>query len=194
MLAIRTVAVLLLVSVIVSCGSSPKGEGVDSISEPGTFLKAEIQERIAAIPYQTEQVLYDNLLRLSYIGEPAIPFLVDALSDRDPRTRGSCAFVLGHIRDRRTIPALRKALDDPINSVRYEAAVALGNIGDRGGYPVLVAGLADEDIRSRYKAHEALTLLTGLDFGYKHDDSPADRRTAVLKWEAWLDKMEADPR
>ena len=191
MSAYRMFAAVLLASVLVACGSSEKEKGIEGISEPPRFLKGEIEERIAAIPLQTDQVLYHNLMRLAYIGEPAIPFLVRALSDEDPRTRGSAAFVLGNIRDRRSIPALRATLADPAGEVRYEAAAALGNIGDRSGYRTLVAGLEDDDIRSRFKAHEALTLLTGLDFGYRHDDAPADRRTAIRKWEAWLDQMEA---
>jgi HEAT repeat protein len=133
-------------------------------------------------------------MRLAYIGEPAVPYLVEGLEEMNARTRGSCAYVLGLLKDRRTIGPLQPLLEDPVKEVRYEAAVALGNMGDRGGYQALVRGLTDDDIKNRYKAHEALALLTGLDFGYRHDDAPEVRRVAVLRWEEWVDRMDADIR
>jgi hypothetical protein len=177
-----------LVLVAVACGSTDEDPYFD---EPPTFLKEEISERIAQIQYLSDEKLMENLNRLTYIGEPAIPQLLQGLQHDQPRTRGSCAFVLGRIRDRRTVKPMKEALDDPVTSVRYEVATALGQIGDPSGYPVLIEGLSDELIRNRYKAHEALTLLTNLDFGYQHDAAPSDRAMAVRKWREWYEALEA---
>ncbi len=188
------VAVVLLSIVTASCENSSHTVDLSKYPEPSAFLKQEIEDRIAALRYQTEGQLYENMMRLAYIGEVAVPYLVKGLDDEHVRVRGSCAYVLGLMGDRRTIPALMTALEDPSDEVRYEAATGLGNMGERKGYGVLLEGLADSDIKNRYKAHEALTLLTGLSFGYRHDDPPEMRRVAVLKWEAWVERMAQDDR
>ncbi|MHC4473225.1 MAG: HEAT repeat domain-containing protein [Planctomycetota bacterium] len=179
----------LLVLLLSACSTTQEEE--IPFSDPPTFLKEEVRERIASIPYLSEEKLYDNLMRLVYIGEPAIAQVLEGIEEEDPRTRGSCAFVLGLIRDRRTIRPLEDALDDPVASVRYEVATALGQLGVPAGYPVLIDGLSDDSIRNRFKAHEALTLLTSLDFGYEHDASPSDRADAVRRWQEWYEALEA---
>lgn len=184
----------LVAAVLAGCGDRL---GLDSEDqeylEAPAFLRVEIEERIAALEYQTEEDLYQNIIRLIYIGEPAIPYLTDGLGHQAVRVRGSCAYALGILRDRRTIDPLREALEDPVGLVRYEAATALCGMGVRDAYSVLVEGLGDSDIRNRYKAHEALALLTRLDFGFRHDDAPEVRRMAVLKWEEWLARMNEQP-
>ena len=190
----RAALIGLLMLVCVGCQSDKHTVDLSQYPEPSSFLKQEIEDRIAALEYQTESLLYQNMIRLAYIGEPAIPFLIKGLDNEHIRVRGSCAYILGLMQDRRTIPALSAALDDPASEVRYEVATALGSMGDREGYQVLVDGLSDEDIRNRYKCHEALTLLTRLSFGYRHDDPPELRHAAALKWEAWADKVSADDR
>jgi HEAT repeat protein len=158
---------------------------------PPTFLGDEIKQRVAALEYQSEEQLYSNLQRLVYIGEPAIPHILRGLESDSPRTRGSCAYILGLLRDRRTIKYLKQELDDPVAAVRYEVGTSLCIMGVREGYSVLIAGLSDEHIRNRYKAHEALRLLTRRDFGYRHDAEPSERRESVVQWEAWWREMEA---
>jgi len=161
--------------------------------ETPTFLRQEIEGRVAALPFQSEQELYRNIMRLVYIGEPAVPYLLDGLKSDNARSRGSCAYALGVLRDRRTIQPLRNALDDPIPEVAYEIATALCALGEKSGYAKLVTGLSDPEIRNRYKCHEALKLLTELDFGFEHDEEPTKRQVAVLRWEGWLERMEDSP-
>ncbi len=186
---LRQAVVLGLILLGAACGTTgPAPDDSEFATAPG-FIQKEIQERIAAMPYQSGEVLYQSLLRLTYIGEPAIPFLLEGLSGDHPRTRGSCAWVLGVLKDRRTIEPLRRHLDDEAPEVRYEVANSLCALGDPAGYPVLIAGLSDPSIRNRYKAHESLKLLTGLDFGYRHDDPPEKRRLAVRKWKEWWEGM-----
>lgn len=190
----RILLISMVMVALVGCESDKHSVDTSDYPEPTAFGRQEIVDRIAALEYQTDSQLYENMLRLAYIGEIAVPFLLDGLSSTHVRVRSSCVYILGLMGDRRTIPALKKALTDPNSEVRYEAATALGNMGDRDGYRVLVGGLSDENIKNRYKAHEALTLLTGISFGYHHDDPPDLRRQAVLKWEAWVDRVSEDDR
>jgi HEAT repeat protein len=62
---------------------------------------------------------------------PALPALVPALKDPDPRVREEAARVLGRFgRDARfALPALRRAFDDPDNMVRKAVSEAILNIG-----------------------------------------------------------------
>jgi hypothetical protein len=190
----RAALIGFLLLPLLGCQSDQDSVDLDEYPEPSTFLRQEIEDRMAALAYQTDAELYENMIRIAYIGEIAVPFLVKGLEEPNVRVRGSSAYILGLMQDRRTIPALRVALEDPKREVRYEAATALGNMGDRQGYRVLVEGLSDDDIKNRYKSHEALVLLTGLDFGYHHDDPPEVRRASALKWEAWVDRVSLDDR
>jgi HEAT repeat protein len=184
--------VLVACAALAGCGITDQKDPAErDFSEATGFLREEIVQRLDALQYQSGPELITNVNRLAYIGEPAIPFLLAGLTHTSARTRSSCAFVLGNLRDRRTIPALRERLADSVLLVRYEAATALCAMGEGSGYPVLIAGLSDPEIRNRYKAHEALTLLTSLDFGYRHDADPATRRMAVLRWEEWWHRMES---
>jgi HEAT repeat protein len=188
--AVAMVAVLFTGCMTVTTLENPKDDP-GKYEKAAGFLEEEIRDRIYNMQYQADAELYQNMKRLAYIGEPAIPFLLEGLDDSSPRTRGSVAFVLGLIRDRRTIPDLIEHLDDDVAPVRYEVATTVCVLGDNAGYPVLIEGLKDDDIRNRYKAHEALLLLTQLDFGFEHDAGPDDRIKAVRKWEGWYESIVA---
>jgi len=185
----RTILLAGVAAVLFACAGSG-GIDYEEYAEAPTFLRQEIEERIKALPYQSGENLLSNIRRLTYIGEPAIPFLLDALEEGEVRARCSAAYVLGLIRDRRTIEPLRDALTDDSPVVRYEVATSLCAMGEPAGYPTLIRGLEDEDIRNRYKAHEALKLLTKNDFGYRHDDAPDERSAAVQRWQSWFDRLQ----
>jgi HEAT repeat protein len=191
----RLVTCALILTIGAGCvttyESEPTTKDEGEYETAAGFLEEEINNRIYNLQYQADAELYQNMKRLAYIGEPAIPFLLKALDHPSPRTRGSVAFVLGLIRDRRTIPELAEHLDDPVPAVRYEVATSLCVMGEKKGYPTLIDGLNDKDIRNRYKAQEALKLLTQLDFGYEHDADPSARKVAVEKWEQWYDSVVA---
>jgi len=188
-------AVALVVILSTGCvtitDQEPDREDPGTYEKAAGFLEDEIRDRIYNLQYQADAELYENMKRLAYIGEPAIPFLLEALNHQAPRTRGSVAFILGLIHDRRTIPDLVAHLDDKVPVVRYEIATTVCVLGENKGYAVLIEGLNDKDIRNRYKAHEALLLLTQLDFGFVFDDGPGDRSAAVHKWEKWYDGVVA---
>jgi HEAT repeat protein len=189
--AVAMVAALFTGCMSVTTYPEPEKEDPGQYEKAAGFLEDEIRDRIYNLQYQADAELYQNMKRLAYIGEPAIPYLLEALDSPSPRVRGSVAFILGLIRDRRTIPDLVAHLDDDVPAVRCEVATTVCVLGENKGYPVLIEGLKDEDIRNRFKAHEALLLLTQLDFGYEHDGRPEERAQAIAKWEKWYDSVMA---
>jgi HEAT repeat protein len=67
---------------------------------------------------------------LTYIGEPAVPALIDKLNTRreeypENHERALAAMILGRIGDRRAVDPLTRALDDPNEEVRKSAETAL---------------------------------------------------------------------
>jgi HEAT repeat protein len=83
------------------------------------------------------------------IGPLAVPVLVDALSDEDPRMRLAIIELLGDIADPEAVPALTGALRDPEWRVRWQAAEALGKMRNVAAVPDLVEMLTDsnKDVR-----------------------------------------------
>jgi hypothetical protein len=187
------VVIALLVVVGLGCAGNDDRPGIDTYVKPGTLLEKEIKSRIDSFEYSAGVRLVQSQQRLAQIGEPAIPYLLDGLRHPSALTRGSCAYVLGLIRDLRTIPDLeRVARKDDVAGVRYEAAASLVALGDNAGWRTLIEGLRDEDIRLRFKCYEMLHAVTKLDFGYAHDAAPEEREAAVKRWEAWLAAKSAD--
>ncbi len=83
------------------------------------------------------------------IGASAVPVLVDALSDEDPRVRLAIIDLLGESSEPEAIPALVGALRDPEWRVRWQAAEALGKLRNSAAVPDLIEMLADsnKDVR-----------------------------------------------
>jgi HEAT repeat protein len=83
------------------------------------------------------------------IGPLAVPVLVDALSDEDPRMRLAIIDLLGDLAEPDAVPALAGALRDPEWRVRWQAADALGKMGNTAAVPDLVEMLTDnnKDVR-----------------------------------------------
>ncbi|MBN1565710.1 MAG: HEAT repeat domain-containing protein [Anaerolineae bacterium] len=87
---------------------------------------------------------------LREIGMLAVPVLVDALSDEDPRMRLQIVDLLGEIGEADAASALAGALRDPEWRVRWRAADALGKLGDPSAVPDLLDLLTDssKDVRA----------------------------------------------
>ena len=94
---------------------------------------------------------------LEEIGKPAVPALVDALTQsRKDTHRYSAAELLGKIGDKSAVRALCDALKDKDEYVRGNAAKSLGQIGDKSAVSWLNDTLKDSKIRVRKYAAEAL--------------------------------------
>lgn len=87
----------------------------------------------------------------------AVPGLLDALHDDDPRLRAAAAKSLGEIGDAAAVPELLRAMNtDPDGNIRWQASGALSKIGE-AAVPGLAEALKDEDWKVRRSAAEALS-------------------------------------
>lgn len=86
---------------------------------------------------------------ITTIGPPAVPVLIDALGDDDPRIRLAAVECMGKIAHPDTVPALVGVLTDPESRVRWRAAESLGQMPSVLAIPALIALLNDgsEDVR-----------------------------------------------
>jgi HEAT repeat protein len=86
----------------------------------------------------------------------AVPGLVDALHDEDPRIRTAACKELGEIGDPAAVPELLQILNkDPDSNIRWQATGALNKMGV-AAVPGLMAALKDEDWKVRRSAADAL--------------------------------------
>jgi hypothetical protein len=94
----------------------------------------------------------------------ALPELLGALADKDPRIRAAAAEALGEVGDASAVEPLGKALaSDADSDVRDAAAEALGDIGSPNAVPLLSAGLRDADEDVRETVVDALGSIGGPD-------------------------------
>ncbi|MFT4511975.1 MAG: hypothetical protein ACI91B_000659, partial [Planctomycetota bacterium] len=166
---------------------------VSPYQQPNGLMTTEINQRIDQIPYQHREELVQNLLWLAQTGEQTIPALLAGLSNESPKVRSSCCWVLGRLRDRRTVPQLQGLVDDGETSVRMEACRTLVLMGDLQQSPKLIEGLDSDRKEVRYMCHEALKTATGHDFGYDHlNQNQQELRVAVLHWRQWWGEYAGD--
>ena len=184
-----TAATLLFA--LASCSTTE--HTVSPYQQPNELMSSEINQRIDQIPFQHREELIQNLLWLSQTGEQTIPALLRGLQHENPKVRSSCCWVLGRLRDRRTVDNLRTLVTDDQSSVRLEAARTLVLMGDLDQSPSLIEGLDSERKEVRYMCHEALKSATGHDFGYDHlNESQQDMQLAVLRWRQWWGEYGGD--
>jgi hypothetical protein len=185
-----TTALLLLV--LQSCASAP-APSTSEFLEPNSLMAGEITRRVEQIPFQHRDELLQNLLWLSNAGEQVIPAVLTGLTDDNPKTRSSCAFVLGRLRDRRTAPQLQAAMEDSDPTVRMECGRTLVLMGDLEWSPVLIEGLDSDRKEVRYLCHEALKTASGHDFGYDHlNQNRQDLMASALRWRQWWSDYSGD--
>jgi hypothetical protein len=94
----------------------------------------------------------------------ALPKLLGALADQDPRIRGAAAEALGEVGDASAVEPLGKMLaSDADSDVREAAAEALGEIGSPTAVPALRAALKDAEEDVREAVVDALGAIGGPD-------------------------------
>ena len=94
-----------------------------------------------------------------FIGSPATPLLIGALTDRDDDVRRLAAYTLGKLGARDAVPGLIQSLSDPNAYVREEATEALGKIGEIAASESIRKILNDESSGVRSAAVLALGNL-----------------------------------
>lgn len=180
---------LLLLQACSTTESSP----TSPFQQPNSLMAGEITRRVEQIPYQHRDELLQNLMWLAQTGEQTVPAVLDGLRHENPKVRSSCAWVLGRLRDRRTIPSLQNALKDGDVGVRLEVSRSLVTMGDLAPAPGLIEGLDSDKKEVRYLCHEALKTATGHDFGYDHlNQNDNELRLSVLRWRQWWGEYSGD--
>ncbi|NLX08330.1 MAG: TIR domain-containing protein [Chloroflexi bacterium] len=93
------------------------------------------------------------------IGAAAVPVLIDALGDEDPRIRQFAAEMLGEIGGADGVAPLASALHDAEGRVRWQAADSLGKLGTVTAVPDLILSLRDSASEVRLAATWALAQI-----------------------------------
>jgi HEAT repeat protein len=139
-----------------------------------------LQEAVCTLAEQSQwgvlcRVLTSNQVRdaIEQLGSSAVPALIDALRDDDPRIRQAACTALGKIGDPSAVPALIACLDQ--RNISEVAANALVQIG-KPAVPALIETLTNPNERVRKAACTALgqigdpsavpALITCLDYWY----------------------------
>jgi hypothetical protein len=209
--AARSLGLACVAALLAGCPSGTAGRGRNPLRPPSPpaepavapepdrpFREASpverrrIEDLLARIPGAPADERVEIDRAIARHGPCAVPVLVDALRAPDERVRAAAAYLLGVLRDRRTVPALLAATEDPAATVRFEAAGALATLGDERGLDVLVEGLLHPDARVRSKCAAILEQETGQRFGYAADDSREEREDAVRRWRVWRAMRRAD--
>ena len=185
------VTAITLLFALAAC--SVNDPSVSPYQQPNSLMSSEINQRIDQIAFQHREELVQNLLWLTQAGEQTIPALLTGLQSDNAKVRSSCCWVLGRLRDRRTVSKLRDLISDSESSVSLEAARALVLMGDLEPTPKLIEGLDSDRKEVRYMCHEALKSATGHDFGYDHlTPENHDLQLAVLRWRQWWGEYSGD--
>ncbi len=189
----RIAAIGAILLLLPACSTTDQPAESTSFQNPNSLMAGEITSRVEQIPYQHRDELLENLLWLTQQGEQTIPALLQGLRSDNAKSRSSCAWVLGRLRDRRTIPNLQTLMRDGDPSVRMEAARSLVTMGDLNWSSTLIEGLDSERKEVRYLCHEALKVATGHDFGYDHlNANETELRMATLRWRQWWGEYSGD--
>lgn len=173
--------------------SAPPGPAADQPGDrPFARLtpqaQADIGMLIGRIPNASPEQRMEIATRLLRFGEAAVPQLVQALSHPDPSVRITSAYLLGLLKDPRSLDALNRALSDPLEDVRFEAGTALLRAGDDRAVPLLIHGLEHPDPLVRARAITVLQGRTGSTLDFRPDATPEDRAAAVARWRAWYEQ------
>jgi len=97
---------------------------------------------------------------LLQIGVPALPALVDTLSDRSPYARFHACNVIGNMKEKTPVGLIAELLEDPYHFVRHSAAWSLGSIGDTASLNILkIAYEKENDERVKREIFKSIESL-----------------------------------
>jgi HEAT repeat protein len=74
------------------------------------------------------QLRWEFVRRISAIGAPAVPALIEALHDEDAELREYAAHALGELEAESAVAALKKSAQDPVDKVRDASGKALAKM------------------------------------------------------------------
>lgn len=149
-------------------------------------VQQDVRDLFARVDGATPAQWTETSRKLAAYGERAVPQLVQNLGSDKPPVALMSAYVLGMVKDPRSLAALQDATLSSDRMLRYEAATAMVRMGDRRGLPALIDGLEDPDPLVRARSILVLQERTSEMRGYKADDRPEERAAAVARWRDWL--------
>ena len=169
--AAKLPAVLLLTMFLLTlpaCGQNPGANKPEAQGKPSPDEVRGLQATVdpaasdsaksgSSSPYRSWSIKETAVDSLARIGEPAVPVLIQSLSDPDPELREQAARAIARMGAiaKDAVPTLIQGLNDPQVTVRQACARALGQMGPAAAeaVPALVAvirspdGKADEAVR-----------------------------------------------
>ena len=116
---------------------------------------------------------------LGSLGTEATSHLEPAMKDPRPEVREVVALALARAGGPGAIPILSPAVrTDTSPPVRAAAVTALGKLGDPDAMGILLDALGDSNAGVRGRAAEAVSTISGIEFGFRPNDPPARRQQA----------------
>lgn len=144
---------------LAGCGGSSGSSGKPTVEEVRKFRQEaapprEARSYLAVADEPREWGLKETVTdALARIGDDAVPALIRALKDPEPRVRVQAARALSRmgLRGEKAVPGLITALDDDDEDVRQSAARALGQMGSaaKEAVPRLIGILREEEESDR---------------------------------------------
>jgi HEAT repeat protein len=133
-----------------------RSAAIDALSRLGVSV-----ERVSGdLASPNWQVRSSALVSLERLGDrKALPVIVRALKDSDPRVRAEAARALGALADPAATDPLVAALSDTSAEVRINATTSLGRLKSSSAVPVLASLLNDRDPRVSLASAEALARM-----------------------------------
>ncbi|OHB33048.1 MAG: hypothetical protein A2X84_01620 [Desulfuromonadaceae bacterium GWC2_58_13] len=148
--------------ILLLCAGCRQGSPIDLESLKGRARAGDAAafRQLIELLSVSERNLNDRVYPLILeLGEPAIPFLLDAVNTDDRIRREHVIAALGTLKASQGVEPIGRVLGDRTLQRRYVAAWALGEIGDPRGIPFLLSALGDEDDEVRRYAVRALIKL-----------------------------------
>jgi len=116
-----------------SNGSGPSADEIKHLrtNQAQEQTPSPVARALASIPIRQWGVRETAVDAIARIGAPAVPALIQSLSDPDPGVRTQAARALARMGDtaKPALPELIQALRDPDEGVRIAATKALGQMG-----------------------------------------------------------------
>ncbi len=153
------------------------------------IMQDQIDRRVKELAHLQNQDLVEAVGWLSQRGETAYEAVFDVLDHEKPKVRCAAVAVLAAGRDRRMVDTIRELADDDHQRVRLEVARALMHLGDWSGLGTLIEGLSSESLYVRANCLKFLKEHTQMDFNYRADASPQERRAAIVEWQSWYERV-----
>lgn len=141
---------------------------IDKDTSGMTNVLSNIEIALSSLRKHDWSINWKTAEELAKIGSPAVPRLIEALSDKDGYVREAAANALGKIGDKSAIEPLIRAMqyrdeqvyeDDEDSEARMRAALALGRIGGPKAFDPLIQAISEDDLQLSWYAIEALGML-----------------------------------